>query len=78
MKQLATIEEFRAALANRALVLVRDSKYGARVHQLPCTFVTEHNFKMKVLVNPGRAGGFFELSHEEAAGMRHCPKCQGS
>ena len=53
MKSLDTIEAFREAVANRSLVLVRDGKYGDRVHRLPCTFATAHTFKMKALVKLG-------------------------
>ncbi|MCC6650109.1 MAG: hypothetical protein IT348_03050 [Candidatus Eisenbacteria bacterium] len=78
MRPLATIEEFREAVEKRCLVIARDAKFGDRVHRLPCTFVTAHNFKMKMVANQGRTGGFFEIAEEEAAGVRRCPKCEGS
>lgn len=77
MRPLVTIDEFREALANRSLVLVRDSAYGDRVHRLPCTFVTAHNFQMKMVVKTGRTGGFFEISPEEVGESRRCTKCVG-
>ena len=75
MRPLATIEEFREAVESRSLVIVRDSKFGDRVHRLPCEFVTNHTFQMKVLANPGRAGKFFVIEEAEAEGTRRCPKC---
>ena len=78
MKPLATIEEFRTALASKSLVLVHDAKFGDRVHRLPCAFVTAHTFQMKVVANQGRTGSFHEITEEEAVGVRRCPKCEGS
>ncbi|MBK7366879.1 MAG: hypothetical protein IPJ04_02960 [Candidatus Eisenbacteria bacterium] len=75
MRPLATIEEFREAVESRSLVIVRDSKFGDRVHRLPCEFVTNHTFQMKVLANPGRGGKFFVIEEAEAEGTRRCPKC---
>lgn len=75
---IRTIQEFRAAVNEGALVVVTDKerRHKRVVHRFPCHFVTEAHFIEKVLDNGGLHGAYIVVPNLQAAGDAHpCSKC---
>lgn len=75
---IRTVEDFRAAVENGALVLVTDKerKHKRVVHRFPCSYVTEAHFVEKVLENRSQHGSYSVIPNLAAAGDAHlCEKC---
>ena len=73
MRELRTLEEFRAAQSGGVVMLITDAANKECLHRPPCAYVTEANFETKVIKNYGKNGRYFVLEAGEIpSGTRQC------
>ena len=80
-RALTTLEEFDAAVASQAFVVIHDiPTRAARLHQLPCSAVRRQHFETKVVRNRGKTGRydrFQSLDEATRSGAVPCSRCLG-
>ena len=85
IRELASVEEFRAAIGHGELVVITDSARPAKLHPAAaqCSGVTEDNFRGKVVERGARGGKYFAVPSEALARERWprltvCGTCRGA
>ena len=81
-KEILNLEELRKLrLADEGYIVITDKKAGGTIHKVNAECISTVNFRLKVIINERRQGGYFWVDSvataaHELLGAKRCKVCK--